>query len=376
MAKRMIIMLATMLVIVGGILSFRYYKLMQEGQAAAAQVPPPVTVSADKVLEGVWQPALRTTGSLDAVQGVIISNEYQGVVDAIGFESGDLVKKGAVLVQLNTTVDLAQLRSYEAAAELARLNYERAKALRESNVNAQSDLDDTLAQRDQALANLENIRALVAKKTITAPFDGRLGIRQVNIGQFLQTGSPIVSLQSMDPIYVNFSLPQQSVSLAKKGQDIELTLDVYPGAPFKGTITAFDARLDDATRSVRIQATLENKDGRLQPGMFGNVAVMLPQSDKVLTVPQSAVTYNPYGNVIYVIEKATGAAAAQQSLVVRQQFVKLGETRGDQVSVISGLKAGEQVVTSGQLKLRDGVDVRIDNAVPAANDPKPTPPNQ
>jgi membrane fusion protein, multidrug efflux system len=380
MAKRMIIMLAAMLVVVGGIFGYKFYTAMQAGKASAAQVQPPVTVSAELVSEDTWQPALRTTGSLDAFQGVMISNEFAGVVETIGFESGDVVKKGTLLVQLNVATDQAQLRSYEVAAELARLNLERATSLRVSNVNAQADLDEAQAQRDQALANVENARSVISKKSIAAPFDGKIGIRLVNIGQFLQPGTPIVSLQSLDPIYVNFALPQQNVSKAQKSQAVEVTLDAYPGIVFKGSITAFDSRLDDATRTVRVQATLVNKEGLLQPGMFGSVAVLLPQKDKVITVPQSAVTYNPYGNVIYVIEKAAApagqsAGAAQQLLTVRQQFVKLGETRGDQISVITGLKAGDQVVTSGQLKLRDGVNVRIDNKVPAVNDPKPTPPN-
>lgn len=375
-------MLAAMLVLVGGIFAWRFYQISKSGKAAAAQVRPPVTVSAELAREDTWQPTLRTTGSLLAVQGVMMSNESAGIVEKIGFESGDVVQKGALLVQLNVTADHAQLRSYVAAAELARQNLERAKTLRASNVNAPADLEGVQAQHDEALANAENVRAVIAKKTILAPFSGRLGLRQIDLGQFLPVGTDIVSLQSLDPIYVNFALPQQDVSKVKKGQGVELTLDAYPGQLFKGAITAFDSRLDTATRTVRVQATLENKDGLLQPGMFGTVAVLLPQQDKVVTVPQSAVTYNPYGNVIYVIESASAPALSAASggvsspvLTVRQQFVKLGETRGDQVAVLSGLKPGEQIVTSGQLKLRDGVNVQIDNTVPAANDPKPTPPN-
>jgi membrane fusion protein (multidrug efflux system) len=379
MAKRMIIMLVAMLLIVGGIISFRFYQLAQAGKAAAAQETPPVSVSAELAREDTWQPALRTTGSLVAVQGVVLSNEYAGVVDSLGFEAGDMVKKGTVLLQLNVSVDTTMLRSFEAAAELARQTFERAKVLRESNVSAQSEYDSAKAQYDQAIANADNMRATIARKSIVAPFDGKLGLRQVNLGQFLAVGTPIVSLQSLDPIYVNFTLPQQFIRQVAKGQSVELSLDSFPGQIFKGAITAFDSQLDSASRTIPVQATLDNKDGRLQPGMFGSVAVLLPQQDKVVTVPQSAVTYNPYGNVIYVIEaaakQAPGAAATQAHLIVRQQFVKLGETRGDQISVLSGLKAGEQIVTSGQLKLRDGVGVQINNTVPAANSPTPTPPN-
>lgn len=371
MAKRMIVMLVAMLLLIGGIFSFKFYQASQAGKAAAAQKPQPVTVGAETVREETWQPALRTTGSLVAVQGVVLANEVAGVVDQILFESGQTVEKGTLLVQLNTDTDQAQLRAYQAAAELARQDLERARTLRESNVNAQSELDRAQAQFDEATANSENLRAAIAKKRIRAPFGGQLGLRRVNLGQFLSAGDPIVALQSLDPIYVNFALPQQNARQVKLGQSVELAVDAFPGTTFRGEITAFDSQLDPGTRTLRIQATLPNADGQLQPGMFGSLAVLLPQQDKVLTVPQSAITYNPYGNVVYVIEP--GAAAGE--LVVRQQFVTLGETRGDQVAIVSGLKAGEQIVTTGQLKLRNGVNVRIDNTVPAANDPQPSPPN-
>jgi membrane fusion protein (multidrug efflux system) len=370
MAKRMIVMLLVMLVLVGGIFAFRFYQFAQAGKAAAAQKPPPVTVSAEAAREDTWSPKLRTTGSVAAVQGVDLSNELAGVVEAIKFESGDVVEKGTLLVQLNVDVDVAQLRSAEASAELARQNFERARRLRESNVNAQAELDVAKAQHDQALANVESAKATIAKKSIVAPFRGRLGLRQVNLGQYLASGTLIVSLQSLDPVYVNFALPQQDVRKVQAGQEVAFTLDAFPGAVFPGRITAFDSRLDDATRTVRVQATLANAERQLQPGMFGSVAVMLPQQEKVITVPQSAITYNPYGNVVYVITPDASGA-----LIVRQQFVKLGDTRGDQVAVVSGLKPGEQIVTSGQLKLRDGVTVQINNQVPPSNQAQPTPPN-
>ncbi len=375
MAKRMILMLLVMLVLIGGIFGFRFYQFAQAGKAAAAQKPPAVTVSADIAREDTWQPALRTTGSIVAVQGVVLSNELAGVVESIKFESGDVVEKGTPLVQLNVDTDRAQLRAYEAAAELARQNLERARRLRDSHVNAQADLDTAQAQHDQAVANVENVRAAIAKKAIIAPFRGRLGLRQINLGQFLPVGTAIVALQSLDPVYVDFALPEQDVSHLAVGQTIELTTDAFPGVTFRGTINAFDSRLDDATRTIRVQATFANQDRRLQPGMFGSIAVLLPAREKVITVPQSAITYNPYGNVIYVIEKAAAAAGSAPTLVVRQQFVKLGATRGDQIAIVSGLKAGEQIVTSGQLKLRDGVSVQIDNHVAPSDDAHPTPPN-
>lgn len=371
MAKRMILMLVAVIVVIGGIFFYRFNQFAQAGKAAAAQEVQAVSVSADVSQESTWQPALRTTGSLAAVQGVILSNEYAGVVDNIGFESGDFVKKGTVLVQQNTSTENAQLRSIEAATELARLSFERAQKLRAQNVNAQSELDAAKAQYEQSQAEADNVRSIIAKKTIKAPFDGRLGIRKINVGQFIGVDTPIVSLQSFDPIHLNFSLPQQNINQVAKGQTVQLTLDSFPGRTFEGKITAFDSKLDENTRTIRVQATLDNKEGLLQPGMFGSVATLLPQKEKVVTVPQGAITYNPYGNVVYVIEKAKDTG----KLVVRQQFVKLGDTRGDQIAILSGLKAGEQIVTAGQLKLRDGVVVQINNSVPAANNPAPTPPN-
>ncbi|MBI4625539.1 MAG: efflux RND transporter periplasmic adaptor subunit [Verrucomicrobia bacterium] len=382
MIKRMILMLVVVLLLLGGIFGTTIYKGIKTGKAMAAEKPPAITVSKATARAESWQPALRTVGSLTAVQGVVVSNELAGVVEKIEFESGQVVQKGALLVQLNTATEQAQLRSFEAAAELGRQNLERAKKLRNSNVNAQADLDAAEALFQQAVANAENLRAAIAKKAIVAPFGGRLGIRQVNLGQFLAVGTSIVALQSLDPIYVNFTLPQHEVRNVRTGQPVALTIDAYPGTEFKGEITAFDSRLDEATRTVRVQATLGNGDGRLQAGMFAGVAVLLPQRENVITVPQTAITYNPYGNVVYVIEAATGDGAppakganGEPVLTVRQQFVKVGETRGDQVAILGGLKAGDEIVTAGQLKLRNGVHVRVDNTVPVANSPKPNPPN-
>lgn len=377
MAKRMISMLVAMFLILGSIFGFKFLQMRRMGQAMAAQRPPPTTVSAEAAREEVWHPALRTTGSLVAVQGVTLSNELAGVVASIAFESGDIVPRGALVIQLNTETDEAQLRSFEAAAELGRQTLGRAKVLRESNVNAQAELDAAQAQYDQALANADLARATIAKKTIRAPFAGRLGIRQVNLGQYLPAGTMIVSLQSLDPVYVNFALPQQDLGNVQTGQAVDVVLDTFPDESFHGKVNAFDARLDDATRTVRVQATLANPDGRLHPGMFGNVNVLLPAQEKVVTVPQSAITYNPYGNVVYVVERSAAPAPGETepALKVRQQFVKLGSSRGDQVSIVSGVKVGDQIVTTGQLKLRDGVPVRVDNSVPASNNPNPKPPN-
>jgi membrane fusion protein (multidrug efflux system) len=378
----MILMLVFMVAVFGGIFGFWAYKVIKMGKMMAAMKPPPVTVSAIKATEETWQPAMHAVGSLVAVHGVVLANELSGVVDKIDFESGSLVEKGAVLVHLNTSSEEAQLRSLEATTELARQTLDRAKQLREANVNAQSDLDSATAQYDQAVANADNVRATIAKKTITAPFAGRVGIRQVDLGQFLAVGTPVVSLQSLDPIYVNFTLPQQDIKNIETGQKVEISIDAYPGAKFSGEITASDTKLDDATRSVQIQATLSNADGRLRPGMFCSVDVLLPVQDKTVTLPQSAIIYNPYGDAVYVIEPAMDKdgkpledAKGNVELVTHQQFVIIGTTRGDQVSIIKGVKAGDMIVTAGQLKLRNGTGVVIDNQVPVSNSPAPTPPN-
>ncbi len=382
MAKRMILMLVVMFAVLGVIFGSWAYKGIKMGKMMAAMKPPAVTVSAIEASEETWQPTIHAVGSLAAVHGVTLANELSGVVDKIAFESGSTVEKGALLVHLDTFSEEAELRSLQATVALSRQTLERAKQLREANVNAQSDLDSATSQYDQAVANADYLRSTIAKKNITAPFGGRVGIRQVDLGQFIPAGKSIVSLQALDPIYVNFTLPQQEVKTIKTGQKILVMVDTYPGETFSGEITAFDVKLDDATRSLQIQATLANADERLRPGMFASVDVLLPQQEKTITLPQTAIIYNPYGNAVYVVEQAQGKdgkpladATGKPQLVARQQFVTIGTTRGDQVSIVSGVKLGDMIVTSGQLKLRNGAGVVIDNQVPVSNSPAPTPPN-
>ena len=370
----MIFMLAVVLVLLGGIFGRWAYKGYKMGQAMAGQKPPPVTVSAQAAREETWQPVINAVGSLAPVQGVTVGAELPGKIVKIAFESGAAVLAGDVLVEQDVSTEETQLRSAEASVALARLNLDRATELHEKNTNSQADLDANAAQFKQATAQADNIRAVINKKTIRAPFAGRLGLRLVNLGQILKEGESIVTLQAVDPLYVNFTLTQQDFPHVTVGQAVQVKVDAYPEAVFTGSINALDSRLDDATRSVRVQTALANADGRLRAGMFANVAVLLPQQEKVVTLPQTAITYNPYGNVVYVIEEGPGPKA-QATLTVRQQFVKLGSTRGSQIAILTGVKPGEQVVTSGQLKLRNGVAVRIDNQVPAADNPAPVPPN-
>ena len=375
MAKRMILMLVVMLCLLGGIFGRWMYKGIVAGKANAAQRPPPVTVSSAVAREESWQPALHAVGSFVAVQGVTITSELDGTVTRIVFESGAEVRQGELLVQQDISSEEALLAGAQARADLAQLNLQRAIDLRQQNTNSAVDLDTAQALGRQTAAEMAAIQATIAKKTFTAPFSGRLGIRQVNLGQFIKGGTAIVALESLDPIYLNFTLPQQVLKNLQTGQPVHATVDAYPGEVFSGTINALDSRLNDATRSVMVQATLANADQRLRPGMFAGVDVLLPVHENVVTVPQTAVVYNPYGNAVYVVEETGGNAAGGPSLKVRQQFVKVGETRGDQIAIAQGIKPGEQVVTAGQLKLRNDVEVRVDNTVPVADNPAPRPPN-
>lgn len=334
--------------------------------------PSPEAVTTAEVREDTWQPSLHAVGSFAAVQGVTLGAEATGTVSRINFESGAVVDAGTVLVELDTSVEEAQLASALANAELAGLNLARAKSLRDQNTNSQAELDSFEAQSKQAKAEVKNIQAVIAKRRVTAPFAGRVGIRQVNLGQFLAVGTPIVSLQSLDPIYVNFSLPQQNLSQISEGLGARVTTDVYPGREFTGKVTAINPDLDAATRSVKLQLTLANAEGLLRPGMFGSVSVDLPVTDKVLTIPVTSVLYAPYGDTVYVVEDGKDAAGAPQK-TVRQQFVRLGVVRGDFVAVTSGLKLGDTIVSAGVFKLRNGVPITVDNSLAPDARLAPTP---
>jgi membrane fusion protein, multidrug efflux system len=374
LTKRTLWMIGAILLVIGAIAFWKYYTISTMIAKMSAQKPAPTMVSSIKATEEIWQDQRHTVGSLAAVQGVMLSNELAGTVQRIAFESGTRVKQGDLLVQLDVTNDQAQLRGLEAQATLARINLDRAQSLRNSSTNAQSDLDAAQAQSQQAQAAVDTLKANIAKKTITAPFAGQLGIRQVNLGQYLAVGTAIVTLQALDPIYVNFSVPQQNVVDLALQQRVQVSVDAYPGETFEGAVNAINAKVDDATRNLAVQATLGNAAGKLKPGMFCSVDALLPRQNKLITLPQSAIVYNPYGNAVYVVGKSQEAAEAG-TLVARQRFVQLGETRGDQVAVLTGVQAGDEIVTSGQLKLRNGATVAINNTVTPENNSAPTPPN-
>jgi membrane fusion protein (multidrug efflux system) len=374
LTKRILGMFVGVLLVVGAIAAWKIITVRAVIQQMAAVKPVPTVVSSIKAPEEIWQRRLHAVGSFAAVQGVTVSNELDGLISSVAFESGAIVKQGDLLVQQDTSTEQAQLASAVASADLARISLQRAQELREKNTSSQSELDAAEAVARQSVGSVDIIRAAIAKKTIRAPFAGRLGIRQVNFGQFLKGGSAIVPLLALDPIYVNFALPQQDVTGLTVGQSIQIAVDAYPGEVFEGTITALNAKVDDATRNLQVQATLRNAEEKLRPGMFATVDVLLPQKDAIVTLPQTAIVYNPYGNAVYVVEKSTEGPTAG-GLIARQRFVQMGDTRGDQVAVLKGVKAGEEIVTSGQLKLRNGAAVQINNTVVPENTPAPTPPN-
>lgn len=338
-------------------------KVLQFGTLAAnqaKQVIPPQPVNAIEVHADQWFPRVSAVGSVVAFQGTTISTEAEGVVREIQFDAGALVKEGDVLVELDIDVEKAQLRSAEAAAELARLSFDRAKQLHANRTISQAEYDTADANSKQAKAQLENLRAVIAKKTIRAPFAGRLGIRRISVGQFLNKGSPVVSLQSLDPVYVEFSLPQQRVGDIAQGLKVLVSTDAYKDKQFEGEITSFNSDVDAATRSVRVQATLRNVDGRLRPGMFVSVEMILSRAVSVLLIPASSVLPAPYGDSIFLIEEGQ-APDGSKSLVARQQFVRLGERRGDFVVVTDGVKVGDKVVSTAPFRLRPETPVVIDN---------------
>jgi membrane fusion protein (multidrug efflux system) len=353
------------------LVKMRQFKAM--GDAGAAMVMPPTVVTAAPAKEDSWENTLSATGSLVAVQGVTVSAEIGGRVTKIAFEAGATVKAGDMLVQLDISTEEAQLRAAEATAALAKANLQRARELRESNTNSPAELDSAEAQAKQAEAQVANFRAVIAKKTIHAPFAGRLGLRFVNLGQNLKEGEAVTTLQTLDPIYVNFSLPQQRLPSIAANNLVRLHTDAAPGEIFEGKINAISPEVDPVTRNLRVQATIHNRDEKLRAGMFVSVDVVLPTQTKVLMIPVTAVLYAPFGDSVFVIEEKKDEKSGKVQQVLRQQFVRIEGARGDFVNVVDGLKPGETIVTSGVFKLRPGMNVVIDNklAPPASLTPKP-----
>ena len=368
---KVILGLFAVLLLLGGIKAWQIMTLVSAGKK---MVPPPMTVTSAEVKLGDWQPMLSAVGSVSPVQGAMISAELAGTVAEIDFDSGKLVKKGDVLLQLDASAEEAQMRSAEADAELAKKDFERAQDLAARKVISPAELDAAQSKYSQKKASVENMQSVIDKKKIRAPFDGIAGIRAVNPGQMVKVGDALVSLQAMDRVYVDFSLPQQQLADVKQDLPVKVTTDAIPNREFEGKLTAINSAIDPATSNISLQATLENSDHALRAGMFARVKVLLPQQNQTLFIPSTAVSYAPYGNSIFVIEKKTDDKTQKEALVLRQAFIRTGETRGDFVAVTDGAKVGEQVVSTGVFKLRNGMNVVIDNklAPKAELSPKPT----
>ncbi|MDQ6893847.1 MAG: efflux RND transporter periplasmic adaptor subunit [Acidobacteriota bacterium] len=372
MKKRMILMLVIVAVFIATIAAVKTRQIQTGMKKQAAFQPPPEAVTTVVARREEWPATWNAIGSVAAVQGVTVSADLPGIVEKILFQSGQTVPAGSVLVRLDTKQEEAQLAAAEASRGLAALNLKRAKGLVEQGIQAQADLDRIAAEQKQADAKAGEIRATIQRKTIRAPFGGVLGIRQVNLGQYLEGGAAVVPLQSIRPVYVNFSVPQQQLGPLKVGSSIRVTAEGVAGVDEEGRVTALDSVVNETTRNFQVQATFANADAKLRPGMFVKANVALGAGQPVITIPTSAVRYAPYGDAVFVVENMSGPKG-DKYLGVRQQFVKLGSARGDQVAVLSGLKAGETVATSGAFKLRNGAAVKVNNTVQPGNNPAPKP---
>jgi membrane fusion protein (multidrug efflux system) len=372
MAKRMILMLTVTVALVAALGFVKFRQIQTAIAEGAAFQPPPEAVTTIVAQQEDWPATLSAIGTMAAVQGVTVSADLPGIVDRIAFDSGRAVREGEVLALLDTRQEQAQLTALEAARDLARLNFDRMRGLVDQGAISRAEYDQAAAEQKQTEARVGEIRATIARKTIRAPFSGILGIRQANVGQYLAGGDPIVPLQSLHPIYVNFGVPQQEASQVRAGRKVRITTEDLAGVEFTGRVTAIDSTVDEATRNVQVQATLANPDGKLRPGMFVQTSVILGASRSVVTLPASAISYAPYGDSDFVVSDLKDPNDRPYR-GVRQQFVKLGGARGDQIAVISGVKAGDEVVTSGVFKLRNGAAVLINNKVQPANNPAPKP---
>ncbi|HKR43092.1 MAG TPA: efflux RND transporter periplasmic adaptor subunit [Paraburkholderia sp.] len=377
MAKRMIIMLICVGILLGALVGFNLFRAHMIKKFMASNAAPPATVTAAIAGYQTWQPQLAAVGSLRAVRGVDVTTEVAGLVREIAFNSGQEVKTGQVLVRLNDDSDRAQLASLQAAADLAETVYKRDKAQFDIQAIAKAQLDADAADLKSKRAQVDQQAALVVKKTIRAPFAGRVGITTVNPGQYLNPGDAIVTLQAIDPIYADFFLPQQQLGQLQVGQTIVVDTDAFGNRTFDGKIRSINPRVDSTTRNVQIEATVDNSERKLLPGMYANVKIDAGGAQRYLTLPQTAITYNPYGATVFVVKPGEQKNAQGKIMPVAQQvFVTPGPTRGDQVAILKGISEGTQVVTSGQLKLKNGTPLVIDNRVLPADSPNPTPQEQ
>lgn len=364
----MVIVVVVAVLLVGGILGFKIFAGMKMGKAMAAMGQAPQTVSTAVAAATDWQAESQAVGNVRALRGADLAAQAAGIVDKIEFESGNEVAAGATLLRLRLNDDAAKLDQLEAAAVLAAQTLKRDLEQFAAQAISQATVDSDAATLRSAQAQVAAQRAIIDEKILRAPFAGRLGIRQVDEGQYLSAGTAIVTLQSVDPIVIDFYVPQQSLAALKSGQAVSAAVDAYPGQAFKGQISSINSKVDSGSRNVQVRATFRNPERHLIPGMYATVKIANGAPQKLVTIPQAAITYNPFGDTVFVVDPAKGAAA--------QRFVELGATRGDQIAVLKGLNAGDVVVTGGQMKLRNGSRVTVDNSVVPANDAAPTPPNE
>jgi membrane fusion protein (multidrug efflux system) len=376
MIKRMVIMLALVGAVLGAFFWFQGFKATMIKKFMAAAASPPQTVSTTTAGVQEWQPEIEAVGSLRAVNGADLAFEVSGIVKDIQFNSGDDVAAGKVLLALRSDDDVGKLRALEATAELSEVNYHRDQEQFKIKAVSQATLDADAANLKNARAQVTEQQAIVDKKMLRAPFAGHLGVRAVDIGQFVSAGTAIVTLQALDPIYVDFFLPQQKLNQVKLGLSVTAKIDTYPDRTFAGTISAINPKVDASTRNVQVRATLTNADHALLPGMYATVDIAAGQSQRYVTLPQTAVTYNPYGETVFIVEETGKDANGAPQLVARQSFVTAGPTRGDQVAILTGVTDGQTVVTAGQLKLRNGSTVLVDNTIKPTADASPMPVDQ
>jgi membrane fusion protein, multidrug efflux system len=373
MIKRMVIMLVAVAIVFGGIFGFQAFKAVMIKKFIAALSNPPQTVSATKAATSEWSPKIEAIGSLRAVKGADLSLEVSGVVESISFNSGDDVAEGAPLLKLRTADDVARLNSLQAMAELNDITYERDQKQFKMQAVSQATLDTDAANLKNAKAQVAQQQAIIDKKLLRAPFAGHLGIRAVDLGQYLGPGTVIVTLQALDPIFVDFFVPQQSVDQVQLNQSVKVKVDAFKDQTFTGEISAINPKVDVSNRNVQVRATLKNPDHKLLPGMYATVEIAVGAPKSYVTLPQTAITYNPYGDTVYVVESKGNDAGGKPQLTARQTFVTVGPTRGDQVAIVKGVDEGDMIVTAGQIKLHNGSVVLIDNSVTPTADAAPVP---
>ncbi|WP_207384180.1 efflux RND transporter periplasmic adaptor subunit [Legionella nagasakiensis] len=370
MKKRMIIMLLCVGILFGGIFIYKIITgfLLKTAMEKQSKIP---NVATMKVGYSQWQPKLLSSGSVRAIRGVDVTTQLAGMVQTIYFKPGAMAQENELLVQLNADNDIAQLHALEANAELAKITYLRDKAQYAIHAVSKQTLDNDAANLKSLQAQVAQQAAIVDKKSIRAPFAGHLGINNVNPGQFINPGDKVVTLQTLDPIYIDFYIPQQKLAKLQIGQDVIVTSDAYPRKTFHGKITTINPALDVGTRNVEVEATLANPKNQLMPGMFGTVEIIIGKPSSFITVPQTAISFNPYGDIVYILKESGKDKQSHPILIATQHFVTTGETRGEQIQVLKGLQKGDEIVTSGQLKLKNGSRVAINNSIALPNNPDP-----